>query len=433
MLYIDEILNQEGHRLFTTYLALEKAQRTYNPHQPAYIKLKSGRKINDEFSDAKLEGQLIITDDEARKEVLRELQAVRKTKQKDDAERQAKHSAALEEEENVRRAVAEGTMLECGCCCDDFPFNRMVHCDNENPEKTHWFCKGCALKSAEEEAGSGKYELFCMSMDKCTAGFSRDQRYFISYRFTIFTNINRAIFLTESIIKVLEGNEQETNLRLAGIMNLARCYACSSAAECPTIELDFEFRCPNPDCREVTCRRCQEQSHTPMTCEEAKKNKGLELHHLVAESMSEGVIRKCNKCTSPFIKEEGCNKMTCTRCGNIQCYVCSKNCGYDHFNDTTRGGKQGNCPLFDNSDERHVNDRNKAKQERIAAIRAEHPEYTEEDLDIKMSEEVAKDDEKRRLNNPRARLAHLEARMGEQVRARAIAVGGGGQYQYQGQ
>ena len=235
-----------------------------------------------------------------------------------------------------------------------------------------------------------------------------------------FTDSNRAIFLTESITKVLDGNEQETNLRLAGIVNLARCHACSFAAECPAIELDFEFRCPNPECREVTCRRCKEKSHTPKTCEEAKENKGLSLHHLVAESMSEGVIRKCNKCASPFIKEEGCNKMTCTRCGNIQCYVCSQNCQYDHFNDTSRGGKQGNCPLFDNSDERHANDRDKAKKEKIAAIRSEHPEYTEEELDIKMSEEVQKDDEKRRSNNPRAQM---QARMGE-LRARAVALGG---------
>jgi TRIAD3 protein (E3 ubiquitin-protein ligase RNF216) len=76
--------------------------------------------------------------------------------------------------------------------------------------------------------------------------------------------------------------------------------------------------------------------------------------------------------------------------------------------------------LFDNSDERHANDRDKAKKEKIAAIRSEHPEYTEEELDIKMSEEVQKDDEKRRSNNPRAQM---QARMGE-LRARAAALGG---------
>jgi E3 ubiquitin-protein ligase RNF216 len=32
---------------------------------------------------------------------------------------------------------------------------------------------------------------------------------------------------------------------------------------------------------------------------------------------------------------------------NVQCYVCSASCDYTHFNDTNRGGKAGNCPLFD--------------------------------------------------------------------------------------
>lgn len=64
----------------------------------------------------------------------------------------------------------------------------------------------------------------------------------------------------------------------------------------------------------------------------------------IEEAMSAALIRKCNKCNTPFVKEEGCNKMTCTRngCMNIQCYVCAKSCGYDHFNDVGRGGKAGN-------------------------------------------------------------------------------------------
>jgi TRIAD3 protein (E3 ubiquitin-protein ligase RNF216) len=34
--------------------------------------------------------------------------------------------------------------------------------------------------------------------------------------------------------------------------------------------------------------------------------------------MSAALIRHCNKCKHPFIKEQGCNKMTCTHCRNLQ-------------------------------------------------------------------------------------------------------------------
>ena len=95
--------------------------------------------------------------------------------------------------------------------------------------------------------------------------------------------------------------------------------------------------------------------------------------------------------------------MTCTRpgCRNIQCYVCSKSCDYSHFDDTRRGGKPGNCPLFESVEERHDNEVKKAEQEALDKVRAEHPEYTEEDLKIKVSEKVKKDDERRKANDPR--------------------------------
>lgn len=44
---------------------------------------------------------------------------------------------------------------------------------------------------------------------------------------------------------------------------------------------------------------------------------------------------------------------------------------------------------------------------------AEHPEYTEEDLKVKMSEEVAKDDERRKAANPHARIAEMQAAMAD--------------------
>lgn len=130
--------------------------------------------------------------------------------------------------------------------------------------------------------------------------------------------------------------------------------------------------------------------------------------------MSAAMIRKCNKCQTPFIKEEGCNKMTCTRngCHNIQCYVCSKSCGYDHFNDASRGGKPGNCPLFESAEQRHDQEVKEAERIAMEKVQAEHPEYTEEDLRVKMSKEVQKDDERRKANDPQARLAAIRAAQG---------------------
>jgi len=387
MVFIDLTLKETRNHLFPAYLILEDAERNWDPARPLYSKIKKPRTANPYWTPETVEATLSRDDSTADTMLaLRELQAVRRVRKKADDKRQAERQAELDEEENLRRAEAEGTMLECGCCFGDFPLNRMVHCDDDHVP--HWFCRACAKQTAETEIGNSKYKIKCMSMDGCNAGFSRHMK---------------AQFLDEKLSIALDRNEQEEMLRLAGIENLASCPFCPFAAEYPPVEQDREFRCQAPDCERISCRLCNLESHIPKTCEESAKENGLSVRRQIEEAMSAAIIRTCNKCGTPFIKEEGCNKMTCTRsgCYNVQCYVCSKSCSYDHFNDRSRGGKPGNCPLFESVEERHQEEVKKAEKEALEKVRAEHPEYTEEDLKVKVSDNVLKDEERRKANDPR--------------------------------
>ncbi|KAH7411416.1 hypothetical protein BKA64DRAFT_380792 [Cadophora sp. MPI-SDFR-AT-0126] len=399
MSFINATLNKSGYRLFSAYEVLEEAQRTWSSNKP-YQRLKNERKSED-FTDQKIADYLASPTvngyiDREKVEVFEELQAARRIRQKADARRASERAAEIEEEENLAKAEVEGTMSECQCCCCDYPLNRMVHCDGET---LHWFCRGCAKRTAEVEIGKSKYELHCMSTDKCSGGFSLDQR---------------AQFLDENTRVALERNEQEANLRLAGIENLESCPFCPFAAEYPPVKVDREFRCQAPDCERISCRLCKLESHIPKSCEESAKENGLSIRRQIEEAMSAAMIRKCNKCGTPFVKEEGCNKMTCTRngCHNIQCYVCSKSCDYNHFNDPSRGGKPGNCPLFESVEQRHDEEVKRAEKDALQKVLSDHPEYSEEDLKIKMSENVKKDDEKRKSMDPRARLEAMRAAVG---------------------
>jgi TRIAD3 protein (E3 ubiquitin-protein ligase RNF216) len=387
MSFIDSTLNDTRRHLFPAYLILEGADRTWDRAKSPYTKIKKPRPINAAWKPEAVEDTLSKEDSTADTMLaLRELQAVRRVRKKADDKRQAERQAQLNEEENIKRAEAEGTMLECGCCFSDYPMNRMVHCDDERV--IHWFCRSCARQTAETEIGNSKYKIKCMSMDGCDAGFSRDMK---------------TQFLDEKTQIALDRNEQEEVLRLAGIENLASCPFCPFAAEYPPVEVDREFRCQAPDCEKISCRICKLETHIPKTCEETAKENGLSVRRQIEEAMSAALIRRCNKCGTPFVKEEGCNKMTCTRsgCYNVQCYVCSKSCSYDHFNDRSRGGKPGNCPLFESVEERHQEEVKKAEREALDRVRAEHPEYTEEDLRVKVSENVRKDEERRKANDPR--------------------------------
>ena len=90
--------------------------------------------------------------------------------------------------------------------------------------------------------------------------------------------------------------------------------------------------------------------------------------------MSEAMVRKCNKCGLRFLKIEGCNQMTC-RCGNKQCFVCSKNVAdYNHYDGI------GRCPMYCDTDELLKEDVDKARGEVIQRLRQTRPDLKEEEL-----------------------------------------------------
>ncbi|AEO60847.1 hypothetical protein MYCTH_2310513 [Thermothelomyces thermophilus ATCC 42464] len=383
--YVDDIesaFKANNQQLYTTYLLLDEA--SWNPEaRPMRIKRVVSRQPHPEealrtgnHEPAELDA--LEAFDAARAICAAKAQA-RKSKE---AEERRK---TQEEEENLQRARADGTVAECGCCYDELALNRMVHCDGEN---THWFCRPCARKMAEHAIGLSKHRLGCMSVEGCDGTFSKDQK---------------ELFLDDKLTTALELIEQEEVLRLAGIDGLEHCPFCRFAAEYPSVGENKEFRCENPECRLVSCRLCRRQTHIPKTCEEAAEERGISARRRIEEAMSAALIRKCNKCGAAFIKENGCNKMRCTRagCGNVQCYVCSKSCDYSHFDDRSRGGKRGNCPLFDDVEQRHRNEVRAAEELARKQVASENPDLNEDLLKVNFSEQAEKDDERRRTTvNP---------------------------------
>ena len=223
-----------------------------------------------------------------------------------------------------------------------------------------------------------------------------------------FLAAERKFYLDGKTIFALDRLEQEVALREANIENLTSCPFCPYAAECPPPEEDKEFRCQNPECRVVSCRLCNRETHIPKTCAEAAADNKDSARHQIEEAMSAAMIRKCNKCEfsslshrrkrhtltrirlsggTPFVKLSGCNKMTCTKpgCRNRQCYICGQSCDYDHF---TRSG----CPLHDSVgndvETRHRKEAQKAQEAARKRLLEENPDMTEEDLRVKLPEDV---------------------------------------------
>ncbi|KAG5768564.1 hypothetical protein H9Q72_003959 [Fusarium xylarioides] len=380
---IQQTLSENGNRLFPTFNIINTALNEASDHRPLPWKLKKTPSVPvPRYKKERIDASIQACSNDWEKELMKELEAARLV-QSDLAEKRRAEALAEEAERmNLEEADARGEVTECGCCFADTPWNRLVYCQGEDP---HAFCINCARRHAETQIGLSKYELECMSMIGCTAGFSHSER---------------QKFLNKKLASAIDRIEQEANLRMAKLPDLANCPFCCYAEVYPPVDIDKEFRCRNDECKITSCRLCNYKTHIPKTCQEAAIERGVDMRREVEEAMSRALIRTCNKCSTPFIKEEGCNKMTCTRkgCGNVQCYVCSKSCDYNHFNDESRGGKQGNCPLFESAEERHENEVNAAEKAAKQKVLEENPELASapELLNFNMSEKVKTDDMRRK-------------------------------------
>ncbi|KAG0012333.1 hypothetical protein BGZ80_000042 [Entomortierella chlamydospora] len=203
---------------------------------------------------------------------------------------------AEDEERNLQYYKDRNELIECGCCYDEVPPNRMAQC-----EDGHLFCLECSKRGAEVELGYRRTVLKCMT-GGCTA---------------VFSDSEAVKFLSRPVFHGLLRARQQNELKMAGLDSLVECPFCSYAAVVEN-DMDKEFRCQAPKCLRISCRLCRAPTHIPLSCEgtpycplteyqkELEKNNVLSAQHRVEEQMSQALIRECPKCKARFFKTEVC-------------------------------------------------------------------------------------------------------------------------------
>ncbi|KAF9184329.1 hypothetical protein BGZ51_003399 [Haplosporangium sp. Z 767] len=172
------------------------------------------------------------------------------------------------EEANLKLYTDLNELIECACCFDDVPPNRVSQC-----QEGHLFCLNCSRRGAEVEIGYQRTVLKCMSPG-CTSSFSDSEA---------------KKFLSTAVFEGLLRARQQQELKMAGLAGLVECPFCPYAAEMEN-DQDKEFRCQ--------ARKCQNRR-------ELEKNNVLLAQHRVEEEMSQALIRECPNCKKRFFKTEG--------------------------------------------------------------------------------------------------------------------------------
>ncbi|KAJ7097846.1 hypothetical protein B0H15DRAFT_773241 [Mycena belliarum] len=261
--------------------------------------------------------------------------------------------------------------LECGCCFSTYPFDKMIQCPD-----AHLFCSSCMTTYAETLLGAHDHKIICMDQSGCKLPFPDAQ-------------LHR--FLTSKLMSLYERVKQTKEVEAAGIEGLEECPFCEYKC---VIENEQEklFRCGNEEggCGAVSCRQCKQLDHLPKSCKEMEEDKTLDGRHTIEEAMTRALMRNCPQCQKAFIKEQGCNKMTCPNCLALSCYICRKLItGYEHFAQqpgqplVASSSKAGaKCPLWDAVEQRHAEEVTEAAKKALEEYKLAHPDIDEDTLKI---------------------------------------------------
>lgn len=172
-------------------------------------------------------------------------------------------------------------MHESSVCFDECAKNRSICCDSADP---HFICFDCLTTYAKTQIGDSKCDMRCAAA--CGSSYSDPQLRLIPDG-KLFDKLCRL--------------RQDRDIREACLEDMAECPFCDYKAICEPVEVNFEFRCANPDCERVSCRKCNKDTHIPLSCAEyakaISKDSALVQRHKIEEAMTEALVRSCKYVT----------------------------------------------------------------------------------------------------------------------------------------
>ena len=230
---------------------------------------------------------------------------------------------------------------ECQCCFTAYPFNSLIKCSRASDKNKHAFCKECIKGYVESGLTENKSNVKCMlnPSDNCLGSYS-------------IVEIKEC--LDEKHFSALQDQiEISDNIELAKILdNYQTCPFCSKFGY--IVEGNIQYiECQR--CIKKWCSLCKLEEHGKDDCGKINDPKNMDaIRRIVSETMTNALTHRCPKCSTKYIKETGCNLMTCPSCSSHSCYICGilivpiNDKKYWHFVGAGSYNKDTNslCPLY---------------------------------------------------------------------------------------
>ena len=113
---------------------------------------------------------------------------------------------------------------------------------------------------------------------------------------------------------------------LRELPTITKLFSTSLARLSRSRHLSQRFQCRSPLCSLSSCLTCFKIWQDPHVCHESAV---LSLRTTIEAARTAALKRVCPRCGLGFIKDSGCNKLTCV-CGYSMCYTCRQGVGRGH-------------------------------------------------------------------------------------------------------
>ena len=237
--------------------------------------------------------------------------------------------------------IVEGN-YDCQCCYNNLPFCELIKCSNTCEKYKHVICKECVLNYVNAGLSEKKANINCMiGVDGCGGSYSMDD-----IKLCLPENILNNLCDLVDVGTVMSLSKVLYNYHICPFCSK---FGCEISTNIKTIECGR--------CVKHWCVKCRKTDHGNDPCGKIKDPKDVDgIRRIVQETITDALTHECPSCKTKYIKETGCNLMTCPSCHTLSCYVCgiiiipvkigTQTIKYQHFKGAGSAAATATCLLY---------------------------------------------------------------------------------------
>jgi len=291
---------------------------------------------------------------------------------------QVKHSVPSRDIDIPKKPLGDIPPI-CTVCGDVFPTRSdLITCSSSGWEFNHLICRECLKGHVTSLLSDGIASLECMfnKHEHCHGQYTEEN---IKQALEFKGNASDAP-AAAAVVKVDAPKQESLSfskwqeimaaseiIKFAGICdNYLICPICCKWGcifEIPVGAEKHPFYIKCAACKKEWCTLCKRSAHDGRSCYQLAFTEpeladvagmGRVIDKMIQDIATRALTHSCSICGCSYVKEEGCNLMTCPKCNGMSCFICGMKLYYKgdtkywHFTGHDKADPDARCPLWNN-------------------------------------------------------------------------------------